>query len=373
MRDHLTHQDGERTQTMMHSAAASQAISLHVDNISLSYQSEKKVLDGIGFTLFKGEIACLLGQSGCGKTSMLRCIAGFEKPVTGTIRDDDRVLFDHASSQFIPAYQRNIGMVFQDYALFPHLSIADNIGFGLHHLSRAARHSQTSELLAFVGLEPFAKRYPHELSGGQQQRVALARALANKPKLILLDEPFSNLDAELRAQLSKDVRKLLKQQQMSAIVVTHDQQEAFAIADQVGLMADGVLQQWASPQQLYRHPATLAAAQFVGEGCTLDVVAKGQQLHSAIGVIDPNILNYYAHENKVLVRPEQVRLVPLNPNALNPNPPSQNSLTAQIIEANFKGAYTLYQLSLDSGETLLASSLDTCYQVGERVGIEVFG
>lgn len=361
--DNFTRHGVDLTKKTMNSSVPSQDISLQVEQVSLRYGAGKNVLDGMSFTLLKGEIACLLGQSGCGKTSMLRCIAGFEHPTTGTIRDDQRVLFDEASARCIPAYQRNIGMVFQDYGLFPHLSIADNIGFGLHQFSRSAKTSKVNELLAFVGLEPYAKRYPHELSGGQQQRVALARALANEPKLVLLDEPFSSLDAELRAQLSKDVRQLLKQQQISAIVVTHDQQEAFAIADKVGLMADGVLQQWASPQQLYRHPATFAAAQFIGEGCLLDVVPNGQQLCSALGIIDPKLFNYYAHDNKVLIRPEQVRLIP----------PTQGSLTAQIIEANFKGAYILYQLRLDNGEVLLTSSLatDTQYGVDARVGVEL--
>lgn len=338
-------------------------VSLQVSNVSLSYQADKQVLNGIGFELLTGEIACLLGQSGCGKTSMLRCIAGFKVPTTGMICDDKRVLFDQASAQFVPAYQRNIGMVFQDYALFPHLTVADNVGFGLHALSRAARQSRVDELLAFVGLTPLAKRYPHELSGGQQQRVALARALAPKPKLILLDEPFSNLDAELRSQLSKDVRTLLKQQNTSAIVVTHDQQEAFAMADKIGLMAEGVLQQWASPTQLYHHPATPAVAEFVGDGSFIQALPKGQQLQTALGMIDRQRLTYYAKIGKVLVRPEQVRL----------SAPTASPVSAQIVEADFKGAYTLYQLRLDNGENLLATGVGTRHMIGEHVGVTLTG
>ena len=335
-------------------------VSLQVNDVSLSYDGKKQVLNGISFELLAGEIACLLGQSGCGKTSMLRCIAGFEVPTAGTIRDSQQVLFDKASKQLVPAYQRNIGMVFQDYALFPHLTVADNIGFGLHKLSRSARQHRVNELLEFIGLDSLAKRYPHELSGGQQQRVALARALAPKPKLILLDEPFSNLDADLRGQLSKDVRQLLKQQNTSALVVTHDQQEAFAMADKIGLMAKGVLQQWEKPQRLYQQPATLAVAEFVGDGSFINAIPDGQYLHTALGQIDSRMASYYADIGKVLIRPESIVLVAQD----------DSPIQAVIKDADFKGSYTLYQLRLENGESVLCSSPVQSYRIGDWVGIQ---
>jgi iron(III) transport system ATP-binding protein len=219
---------------------------LALDHVSHAYGHHAVVKD-LSFQLHPGEIGCLLGASGCGKTTVLRLIAGFETPTQGTIHLQDTVV--GAPRHCVPAERRNIGMVFQDYALFPHLSVAGNIGFGLRGTAAAPR--RIDELLAVVGLVGQGHKYPHELSGGQQQRVALARALAPRPHLLLLDEPFSNLDVELRERLSLEVRAILKETGTAAILVTHDQHEAFAVADVVGIMHAGRIEQW--DRELERH------------------------------------------------------------------------------------------------------------------------
>ena len=215
---------------------ATAAAQLTVTGVEQSY-GVRRVLKSISFSLQTGEIGCLLGASGCGKTTMLRCIAGFEPIDAGSIDLKGITIADARIS--MPAEKRRIGMVFQDYALFPHINIAANVGFGLRRMDKPQRDRRVAELLDTIGLAPAANRFPHELSGGQQQRVALARALAPRPDLLLLDEPFSNLDVELRERLGAEVRDTLKQQNTTAILVTHDQNEAFSIADSVGLMVDG--------------------------------------------------------------------------------------------------------------------------------------
>lgn len=248
-------------------------MSLVVDNLALAF--DKVIFEQVSFELADGEIACLLGASGCGKTSILRCILGFNTPHTGDI------LLDGVSQTLVPPHKRGIGMVFQDYALFPHLSVADNIAFGLTQAGRTQaqgltakdKNARVQELLALIKLNEFANRYPHELSGGQQQRVALARAIASSPKFVLLDEPFSNLDVALRQNLCDEVKGLLKSQGIGAILVTHDQNEAFAMADKIGVMANGRLCSWDTPMQLYHKPPNRLTASFIGEGAILPILA----------------------------------------------------------------------------------------------------
>ena len=206
------------------------------------------VVDGVDFRLESGQIACLLGPSGCGKTTLLRCIAGFEEIAGGEIRLHDKVV--SSAGQRLAPEKRRIGMVFQDYALFPHLTVEENVAFGLGRNPQEDAHLRVRQLLATVGLHGQGNKYPHELSGGQQQRVALARALAPRPELILLDEPFSNLDVGLRERLSVEVREILKREGSTAVMVTHDQHEAFAMADEIGVMYEGRIQQWDVPYNL---------------------------------------------------------------------------------------------------------------------------
>lgn len=228
---------------------------LDVNHITVGYNARGQfvpVAQDVSFQLGQGEIGCLLGESGCGKTTILRSIAGFEPLQKGTILLNGEVI--SSPTQVLPPEQRQVGMMFQDYALFPHLKVGENIGFGLRKLPRQQRQVRIDEMLQLVGLKAYEDRYPHELSGGQQQRVALARALAPEPQLLLLDEPFSNLDVDTRERLAFELRDILKQTGHTALLVTHNHDEAFALADQIGVMARGKLQQWASPAILYDHP-----------------------------------------------------------------------------------------------------------------------
>jgi iron(III) transport system ATP-binding protein len=240
---------------------------LQLDAIAVAYPmpaGPRTVVDGLSLELASGEIGCLLGASGCGKTTALRAVAGFEPLCAGQIRIGGEVLSSaHAT---VPPERRRVGMMFQDYALFPHLTAAQNIAFGLRDRTRPQRAARVAELLALIGLPDAGPAYPHELSGGQQQRIALARALAPAPAVLLLDEPFSNLDADVRARLAAETRDLLVASGSTVLMVTHDQAEAFAIADRVGLMDGGRLLQWDRPEALFARPADRRVAGFIGRG-----------------------------------------------------------------------------------------------------------
>ena len=258
---------------------------LAVQSIRLAY-GRKTVVDQLSLALEAGSIGCLLGPSGCGKTSVLRAIAGFEAVTGGEIRLNGELV--SGKGVHLPPEQRRIGMVFQDHALFPHLSVAANVGFGLRGVSDA--DTRVAEMLERVGLAHAAKRFPHELSGGQQQRVALARALAPNPALLLLDEPFSSLDVDLRERLGGELRSLLKAAGTTALLVTHDQHEAFAIADEIGVMAKGGIQQWASAYKLYHQPVNRFVADFVGQGAFLPgVVTDGLHVAMELGVVESDL------------------------------------------------------------------------------------
>lgn len=228
---------------------------LNLNHLQLGYphgKTFKSVVHQLSLQLDKGEIGCLLGPSGCGKTTVLRAIAGFEPVYAGQIQLEQQTIAK--AGHMVPPEQRHIGMMFQDYALFPHLTIEKNIAFGLHKLPKTQTQQITQEMLELIGLSHCAKAYPHELSGGQQQRVALARAIAPSPKLLLLDEPFSNLDVDTREKLALDVRTILKEKDLSAILVTHNQVEAFVFADKIGIIHQGNLEQWSTPQALIETP-----------------------------------------------------------------------------------------------------------------------
>lgn len=333
---------------------------LKVDNIACRYE-DTEIFNGLNFHVNQGEIVSLLGPSGCGKTTALRAIAGFETVHQGEIRLNGHVIADR-QAQVAPE-KRNIGMVFQDYALFPHLNITENIGFGLKHLSKKARHDQVDHMLEAVGLEKFAKRYPHELSGGQQQRVALARALAPHPSLLLMDEPFSNLDIELRERLSVEVRDILKKEGITGILVTHDQHEAFAISDKVGVMEQGEILQWDTPYNLYHEPAHRFVADFVGQGSFIRAnVETPESFSTSLGILTAD--RAYTFETgktvEILLRPDDII------------PDENGAIEATIIERAFKGAEFLYTLALASGETLLSLFPSHCnHPIGKKVTVSV--
>jgi iron(III) transport system ATP-binding protein len=239
---------------------------LNVKQISCRYD-DKVIIPDLSFSVSQGQIASLLGPSGCGKTTALRAIAGFEPIYSGEIELAGNIL-STAKDTMVPE-KRKVGMVFQDYALFPHLSVKDNIAFGIQDTDKTERSEKIAELLGMIKLKDYADYYPHQLSGGQQQRVALARALAPNPVILLMDEPFSNLDTELRRSLSLEVRGILKQNNITAILVTHDQTEAFTVADEIGVMNEGVLQQWGDPETLRLHPANDFVSNFMGIPTTI--------------------------------------------------------------------------------------------------------
>jgi iron(III) transport system ATP-binding protein len=326
------------------------------------------VVDGVGFRLASGRIACLLGPSGCGKTTLLRCIAGFEEIAAGEIRVHGEIV--SRAGHRLPPERRRIGMVFQDYALFPHLSVEENVAFGLGRQPQQDAHLRVRQLLATVGLHGQGDKYPHELSGGQQQRVALARALAPRPELILLDEPFSNLDVGLRERLSLEVREILKREGSTAILVTHDQNEAFAMADEIGIMHEGRIQQWDVPYNLYHRPANRFVADFIGQGVLLPgVVSSGTNVEMELGQLVSDMPVECSEtctgchdgcEVDVLLRPDDVVHDDRSP------------LQAEVLHKAFRGAEILYTLRLASGARVLSLvPSHHNHALGEHIGIRL--
>jgi iron(III) transport system ATP-binding protein len=333
---------------------------LSLSDLACRYDG-RLVVDGLEMRVERGSIVCLLGPSGCGKTTVLRAIAGFHNLTRGEIRLGDAPV---SRPDFtLPPEQRRLGMVFQDYALFPHLTVADNVAFGLRDGSGAQKQALAREFIDIVGLTGFERRYPHELSGGQQQRVALARALAPRPQLILLDEPFSNLDVDLRERLSEEVRMILERQGMTAVLVTHDQHEAFALGDQIGVMHEGRLLQWDTPYNLYHQPNSRFVADFIGQGVFLPgTVTAPNAVETEIGVCQsPRTYSWSPGTRvEVLLRPDDVV------------PDAASTLRAEVVKRAFKGAEILYTLRLPGGRQVLSlfpSHAD--HAVGERIGIRL--
>lgn len=312
---------------------------LELRDVSISF-GDHRAVKNVSLALQQGEIGCLLGPSGCGKTSLLRAIGGFENLAGGEIFLRDEVI-SRPGFTLVPE-QRRVGMVFQDFALFPHLSVRKNISFGLSDLTRTQTEARVSELLKIVDLEAKADAFPHELSGGQQQRVALARALAPKPNILLLDEPFSSLDAELREQLALEVRELLKRDNITAILVTHDQHEAFAMADKITLLQAGSVAQMGSAYELYHRPASRFVAEFIGQGeiITVAVDADGNIEHG-LGSLDKSQQNNTSEQTlRLLVRPDDISY-----NAA-------SSIHLPIVQRTFRGAEYLYHLQLADGQVI---------------------
>jgi iron(III) transport system ATP-binding protein len=356
--------------TMIPSSTPMPPAYLAVESIRVGYpigRGMNEIVHGLSFSLVRGELGCLLGPSGCGKTTVLRAIAGFETLIDGRIALGGKEL---STRGFCAAPEtRQIGVVFQDYALFPHLSVTDNIGFGLRKLRPSERDARVDQLLSLVGLASHGHQFPHELSGGQQQRVALARALAPKPDLLLLDEPFSNLDVDLRERLAIEVRDILKELGTTAILVTHDQHEAFALADHIGVMQDGAIVQWDNAYNLYHRPRNRFVADFIGQGVftpgTIDL--PNQKVNIELGSLplwqgvdvcatdDRN-----AFHVDVLLRADDV----VHDDA--------SQLQAEVVRKAFRGAEFLYTLKLPSGQQLLAlvpSHHD--HAIGEKIGIRL--
>ena len=334
---------------------------LVLTDVSLSYTRNERAVNDVSLYLQEGELGCLLGPSGCGKTSILKAITGFEPIDLGSIHLADRLL--SSPQHMVPPEQRNIGMVFQDHALFPHLTVEQNISFGLQQLSSSARRERTNTLLTMVDLVAQRHQFPHELSGGQSQRVALARAIAPQPKLLLLDEPFSNLDLEMRESLGYQVRSLLKEFNITSLLVTHDQHDAFALGDRVAVMRSGIIEQMDTPFNLYHAPHNRFVAQFIGDGVfvTGERVAENKIL-TGFGELVGEVIGEtkLSASCELLIRPDDV--------GLNPNAKIKGTITRKA----FKGAQTLYTLVMDCQETLLAlAPSHDDYEIGDQVGVEI--
>jgi iron(III) transport system ATP-binding protein len=330
-----------------------------LDGVSKTYQSgAPPAVNALSLSVEEGEIVALLGPSGCGKTTTLRLIIGFEAPDAGCIEIAGRVVAD--GRQLVPPEARGIGMVFQDYALFPHLTVVQNIAFGIKKLPAEERTRRTQRALRITEMEDLAGRYPHELSGGQQQRVALARAMAPDYEVVLLDEPLSNLDADLRAQLRGQVRRVLKKTQKTAILVTHDQDEAFQIADRVGVLNKGRLEQVGRPEEIYQIPATRFVADFVGAADFIPGTVLGEGIQTVLGLFpNPNGLPSGAAVD-VMIRPDHVTIVP--------DPDGPGTVTERL----FLGADKVYTLRLPSEVQIRSNQHSTPnLTIGTRVAVKV--
>jgi len=321
-----------------------------------------EVVQGVSFSLEPGDIGCLLGPSGCGKTTLLRAIAGFEPLQAGDITLHGQRVSGPGFQ--VPPEARRVGMVFQDFALFPHLTIGDNIAFGLRDLPVRERSQRVHELLKLVDMDGLCDVYPHQISGGQQQRVALIRAIAPRPDLLLLDEPFSSLDVELREQLAREVREVLKQGGITAILVTHDQMEAFAMADVIGVMNQGRLVQWDTAYQLYHEPKERFVADFIGQGVFLPGTVVGDNLsETPFGVINGIARGDCCNEGQsvqILLRPDDVVH------------DDDSEMQAEVVEKAFRGAEYLYTLRLPTGEEILCMvQSHHNHAIGEQIGIRL--
>ncbi len=342
---------------------------LNLSHLSVQYagRTQSAVAD-VSFGLEAGQIGVLIGPSGCGKTTLLRAVAGLEPVSAGQISLGGSVV--STAQQSLAPEQRRVGMVFQDYALFPHLDVGQNIGFGIHHWHKQERQARVAEVLALVGLLDTRRRYPHELSGGQQQRVALARALAPRPQLLLLDEPFSNLDVDLRERLAHEVRGILKAAGATALFVTHDQLEAFAIGDVIGVMHQGALHQWADAYTLYHRPATRFVADFIGHGVFTKATVE---LHEENGAVHKHVVTPLGELHDIslaeLARlPEGQCDVLLRADDIVHDDASP--VQAQIVRKAFRGNEFLYTLQLKTGQTVMAHvPSHHNHTLGEWIGI----
>ncbi len=320
---------------------------LRINNLSSDYGGQP-VLRGVDLTLNKGGLASLLGPSGCGKSTLLNVVAGFHDLQEGEVWVGETLA--SSVTQMVLPEKRNIGMIFQDYALFPHLSVLENVTFGIRDRSKSDTKQEANEWLNLVRMDGFGGRYPHELSGGQQQRVALARALAAKPSLLLMDEPFSNLDTDLRRQLVREIRDLLKERGIAAILVTHDQEEAFLFGEEVGLMDQGILQQWGTPEKIYTEPHNRWVADFVGGGSWIPgaVLDNGEVETSVGSFVHPfsHGLNAEQRQVEVLFRPHEIRLEPAE---------LSESGVCRVVHSEFSGQEMHYMVESSRSEQIRVS------------------
>ncbi len=335
---------------------------LQLDNVNVVL-NEQLIIDSVSLSVPAGGIGCLLGASGCGKTTLLRAIAGFEQLSAGHILLDGVEV--SSANKTLDIEKRHVGMVFQDHSLFPHLCVSENIAFGIHSLKPTSRRARVSELAKLLEIDELLEAYPHRLSGGQQQRVAIARAMATRPEILLLDEPFSSLDVELREQLAREIRGVLKHEGVTAILVSHNQFEAFAMADEIGVIKAGKLLQWDDAFNLYHRPTSPSVADFIGEGTFIDGrVLGGRMVETELGVIDTGqIENFklpHTEDISLLLRPDDVFHDDASP------------IKALIVDKAFRGAVFLYTLQLASGKRVLSlAPSHHNHEIGEPLAIRL--
>ncbi|HDY94002.1 MAG TPA: ABC transporter ATP-binding protein [Pseudoalteromonas sp.] len=337
--------------------------SLILQGVSYHYNGTKVIHD-LDLTVGKDEIVCLLGASGCGKTTTLKAIAGLIEAKQGSIFIDGKLVSDEQS--FVSPEHRNIGMMFQDYALFPHLTVANNIAFGLSKMSKAQKQQRVDEMLKLVHLIGCADRFPHQLSGGQQQRVAIARALAYKPSLLLLDEPFSNIDTQVRFELIADIRRIIKATQVSAVFVTHSKEEAFAFSDTLAIMHRGKIEQQGTPEQLFAAPCSKEVAEFLGQGIYLIAeVLTATEYKTPFGLVESYVESKHnVSVGLIYVRPHQIELVADNQS-------DKFSKRATIISRRFIGSAYVYSVVIDEQEIEVAAQYGQSFENNEQVIIKI--
>lgn len=330
---------------------------LSIKNLTCKYESQT-VLESLSLEVAHGEIVCLLGASGCGKTTLLKAVAGLLPLSSGVMNLNCQTIDD--GHNWLPPEKRNIGMIFQDYALFPHLTVSENVAFGLRGLSDTEKRDKVSEMLELVHLGGFGDRYPHQLSGGQQQRVAIARSLAYKPDLLLLDEPFSNIDTQVRHELIAEIRKIFKKQGVTAIFVTHSREEAFAFSDKMAVMNHGVIEQYGSASELYYHPSSKFVADFLGGGSYLKAKRLSpQEFETDLGVIEakPQTDIELDSDCELLLRPQHIQVS------------AGEESTISVLEQQFMGDHCRYVIEAN-GQKLLATSSEAL-EVGQPVAVKV--
>lgn len=330
---------------------------LSIKNLTCHYD-DQTVLESLSLEVEQGQIVCLLGASGCGKTTLLKAVAGLLPLSSGQMSLNSLIIDD--GENWLPPEQRNIGMIFQDYALFPHLTVAENIAFGLKNETAQQKLLKVEEMLGLVHLKGYGDRYPHQLSGGQQQRVAIARSLAYKPDLLLLDEPFSNIDTQVRHELISEIRKIFKQQGVTAIFVTHSREEAFAFSDKMAVMNNGVIEQYGTASELYYQPSSKFVADFLGGGSYLAATRLSQsEFETHLGVIEASAQQdiQLQEECALLLRPQHVQVQVDEESAV------------KVLEQHFMGDHCRYVIDVN-GDRLLATSAQAL-NVGDSVAVKI--
>ncbi len=330
---------------------------LSIQNLTCQYDAQT-VLESLSLEVEQGQIVCLLGASGCGKTTLLKAIAGLLPLSSGQMSLNEVTIDD--GENWLPPEQRNIGMIFQDYALFPHLTVAENIAFGLKSETAQQKILKVEEMLGLVHLKGYGERYPHQLSGGQQQRVAIARSLAYKPDLLLLDEPFSNIDTQVRHELIREIRKIFKQQGVTAIFVTHSREEAFAFADKMAVMNHGVIEQYGTASELYYQPSSKFVADFLGGGSYLAATRVSEtEFETHLGLVEASAQQdiQIQADCALLLRPQQVQIQ------------ADEGSAVKVLEQHFMGDHCRYVIDVN-GDRLLATSSQVL-NIGESVAVRV--